>query len=369
MSEIFHDEDHRRATRKRGCLPAILLVLALLVVLGGGAWFAKSRLESLFGSAPDYTGAGSGSVLFEVHQGDSSAEIGRNLKAKGVVKSVDAFTEAARKNSKATGIQVGYYQLRKKIPAATALDTLINPKNLVQSLVTVTEGARVKDIVATITKRTDITRASLQAALASPASIGLPAEANGNAEGYLFPATYAVPPKMTATALLSQMVAKTKQTERSLDIAARAKALGYSVAQVMTLASVLEYEGLRDEDLPKIARVFYNRLDKGMALQSDATVAYANNLSGTVWTTKAQRENPSPYNTYAHTGLPPGPIGSPGERTLEATLNPAKGGWLFFVPINLKTGETAFASTLAEHNRNVAKLRAWCAQTHSDNCN
>jgi UPF0755 protein len=136
----------------------------------------------------------------------------------------------------------------------------------------------------------------------------------------------------------------------------------------MTLASILEYEGSRPEDLDKIARVFYNRLDEGMALQSDATVAYANNLQGTVWTTQEQRDNPSPYNTYVHPGLPPGPIGSPGQKTLEAALNPADGDWLYFVPINLKTGETAFAETFAEHQANVAKLKDWCRETDSPNC-
>ncbi len=105
-----------------------------------------------------------------------------------------------------------------------------------------------------------------------------------------------------------------------------------------------------------------------MALQSDATVAYANHLEGTVWTTQAQRDNPSPYNTYVHTGLPPGPIGSPGEKTIEAALGPAQGDWLYFVPINLDTGETAFAATFAEHQANVAKLKDWCRRNDSPNC-
>jgi UPF0755 protein len=232
---------------------------------------------------------------------------------------------------------------------------LVNPKNLIQARVTVPEGSRIKDVTKAIVKHTDITAAQVRAALSKPAALGLPASAGGRVEGYLFPATYSVVPGETAQQLLKQMVAKTVEVTKSLDLDARASALGYSPEQVLTMASILEYEGSRKADLPKIARVFYNRLDDGMALQSDATVAYANNLSGTVWTTQAQRDNPSPYNTYVHTGLPPGPIGSPGERTLEAALNPAQGDWLYFVPINLETGETAFASTLAEHNANVAR--------------
>ena len=245
---------------------------------------------------------------------------------------------------------------------------LIDPANLIQSRVQVREGARVKDVVKAIVQGSDFTRQQVRQAMADPNALGLPPEARGELEGYLFPATYNVPPDLTVQQLLSQMVAKTKAVEEELDIQTRAQALGYSVREMMTMASLLEYEGSRAADLPKIARVFYNRLDDGMALQSDATVAYANNLSGTVWTTSAQRNNPSPYNTYAHVGLPPGPIGSPGKASIEAALNPAKGDWLFFVPVNLRTGETAFSATKDEHDRAVQQLKDWCAKTNSENC-
>ena len=98
------------------------------------------------------------------------------------------------------------------------------------------------------------------------------------------------------------------------------------------MASILEYEANRSEDYPKVARVLYNRLDQGMPLQLDSTVSYVSKRSGDVWTTAAERSNTSAYNTYANTGLPPGPIGSPGEETIEAALSPAKGDWLYFVP-------------------------------------
>ncbi|MBO9521250.1 MAG: endolytic transglycosylase MltG [Nocardioidaceae bacterium] len=354
--------------RARGCLP---MLLVLVVVLGGlwvGGGWAVDKVKGLVGENPDFSGPGTGQVVVEVHTGDTSAAIGRSLKQAGVVKSVGAFTDAAVADDRSRSIQVGFYQLKKEMKASDALAVLVNPKNLIQARVTVPEGYRVKDVTKAIVKHTDITAAQVRAALKNPAALGLPASAGGRIEGYLFPATYTVVPGETAQQLLKQMVAKTVAVTADLDLEARASALGYTPEQVLTLASILEYEGSRKEDLPKIARVFYNRLDDGMALQSDATVAYANNLAGTVWTTQAQRDNPSPYNTYVHTGLPPGPIGSPGERTIEAALNPAQGDWLFFVPINLETGETAFATTLAEHNANVAKLRAWCRETNSKNC-
>ena len=129
--------------------------------------------------------------------------------------------------------------------------------------------------------------------------------------------------------------------------------------EVMTLASILEYEANRDEDYPKVARVFLNRLDQGIALQSDATVAFANGITGDVWTTPEQRDNPSEYNTYEHQGLPPGPIGAAGKKTIEAVLNPADGDWLYFVP-DYENETTVFSNNLRDHEGAAERLREWC---------
>jgi UPF0755 protein len=345
----------------------MLLVLVLIVVglFFGGGW-AIDKVKSLVGENPDYSGPGSGSVTIEVHPGDSAAAIGRTLKDAGVVKSVGAFTAAAVSDDRSRSIQVGFYQLKKQMKASDALAVLVDPANLIQARVTIPEGYRVKDVVKAIAAKTDITAAQVNAALKNPKALGLPAAAGGKIEGYLFPATYTVVPGETAKQLLTQMVAKTVQVQKQLDLDAGARSLGYTPEQIMTIASILEYEGSRDQDYPKIARAIYNRLDRNMALQSDATVAYANNLEGTVWTTQAQRDNPSPYNTYVHTGLPPGPIGSPGEKTIEAALKPADGPWLYWLVVNLKTGETRFNTTLAGHNRDKALLDEYCRT--SDAC-
>jgi len=362
---IFRDDDAaydgpRRRSRLRGCLP-VLVVLAVLV---GGGWYGGrvviDQIGNRFASAPDYAGPGTGSVLYQVKQGASSTQIGRDLKSQGVVKSVDAFSEAATKDSKSRNIQVGYYELKKQMKASDALALLVDPANLMQSLVTVPEGARVSQITKTIVAKTDITRKAVTRALANPAAIGLPAGAKGNPEGYLFPATYTVPPKQTAVGLLKQMVAKTIATEQSLGIKAKAAELGYTPEQILTLASILEYEASRDEDYPKVARAIYNRLDQGQPLQSDATVAYANNKTGSLYTSDSERALSSPYNTYKVKGLPPGPIGSPGQKTIEAALNPSSGKQLFWVVVNLKTGETKYADNYRDHLRNVEEFRAYC---------
>lgn len=352
-------------SRWRSCLP-VLLVLVVLVgggVLGGR--YAYDRLSTRLAPAEDYAGPGTGEVLYQVKSGVSSTEIARDLKAAGVVKSVDAFNEAARGNEKSRNIQVGYYELKKRMKASQALDQLVDPANLLQSLVTVPEGARVDQIVETIVAKTDITRRAVTRALADPGAIGLPAEARGNPEGFLFPATYTVPPKQTAVGLIKEMVAKTVQVEAELDIEARGKRLGLTPSEILTVASILEYEANRAEDYPKVARVLYNRLEKKMPLQLDSTVSFVSKRKGDVFTTAKERANPSAYNTYANPGLPPGPIGSPGKQTIEAALAPAKGDWLFFVP-DYENDTTVFSSTLAEHNVAVARLQRYCRNTDKE---
>lgn len=363
--EAYDDEPERRRRRGRGCLP-VLIVLAVLL---GGGWYAGrlayDELSSRLGPAPDFSGPGTGEVLYQVKAGASSTAIGRDLKAAGVVESVDAFSAAAREEEKSRNIQVGYYQLKKEMRASQALAVLVDPKNLLQSLVVVPEGARVDQIVATIVAKTDISRKAVLAVLRNPKAIGLPAEARGKPEGYLFPATYTVPPKQTALGLVKQMVAKTVEVETSLDVRTKAAEVNLTPEQVLTVASILEYEANRTEDYPKVARVLYNRLQQGMMLQLDSTVSYISKRKGDVFTTAQERASPSPYNTYRFTGLPPGPIGSPGEATIKAALSPAKGRWLFFVP-DYENDTTVFSATLAQHNVAVARLQEYCRNTDKE---
>lgn len=368
--DAYHDEpvhapEPRRSRRGRGCLP-VLVVLAVLV---GGGWFggrwAYDEISSRFAPAPDYEGPGSGSVVYQVKSGASSTQIGRELKAVDVVKSVDAFNDAARDNDKSRSIQVGYYQLKKKMKASEALGVLVDPANMVQSLVVVPEGARVRQIVKTIVDKTDISRKAVTAALTNPRAIGLPVGAKGNPEGYLYPATYTVAPEETAVGLIRQMVAKTVEVEQSLDIESRASTLDMTPEQILTVASIIEYEVNRAGDYPKVARVIYNRLENDMPLQMDSTVAYISQREGDVFTTAQERASESLYNTYRHTGLPPGPIGSPGEETIKAALAPADGDWLYFVA-DYEADTTRFSETLAEHNKWVSKLREYCRS--SEDC-
>lgn len=360
-----------KARRAGGCVP----ILLVLVLLAAGAWFGGGwvvdKVKELAGSSPDYsstkTTPGKDAVLIEVHSGDNAGAIGRTLKAAGVVKSVDAFVDAATADDRSRGIQVGFYRLNKELKATAALSVLINPDNLIKATVVIPEGFRVKQVADRLIAQTKFGKKAVNAALANPSALGLPAEADGNLEGYLFPATYTILPGATAKSVLTQMVDKTKQVEKDLGIKAKAAALGLTPHEVLTVASILEYEAGTDADYPKVARVLYNRLAIDMSLQLDSTVAFANNITGSIYTTAAQREIDSPYNTYRYGGLPPGPIGSPGELAIKAALNPASGDWLYFVLINPETGETRFNTTLADHNRDDALFDQYCRE-HEDVC-
>src|SRR4051794_3332850 len=316
MSDLdmpFEERAPGRRRRKRRGLPGCLAVLIALAVIAGGLYLVASwgvgTLKDQFASADDYTGTGHGKVTFEVHQGDSIAEMGRNLKKQGVVASVQSFTDAAAADPDSTGIQVGFYQLRKEMPAADALDVLVDPQNLVRNTVTIPEGLRVQEILDTLAAKTDFKRAQYEKVLANPGPLGLPDYAEGNPEGYLFPSTYDVGPKDTPTTILTMMVDRWKQAADDADLEGAAAAeLRSRPAELMTVASVVEAEG-RGENMPKIARVIYNRLenpDTGETnglLQIDASVNYGLDRKLGVALTTDQLQQDTPYNTYTRQGL------------------------------------------------------------------
>ena len=355
----------RRAEKPRrrpwGRILVVLVVLVALVLGGRWAW---GQVSDRFAGAPDYSGPGTGQVTVEIPAGANGSQIANILAKQDVVKSAEAFYQLSLKDSRAQQVQAGFFTLKKRMSAEYALRGLIDKANRVEGRVVVPEGARVGQIVKAIAAGTKIKASAVTKELDDPSQLGLPAEANGNPEGYLFPATYTVEPGTTARELLQEMVKKTLDVEASLDIETRAKALGLDKEEVLTVASILEYEANRKVDYPKVARVLYNRLDKGMALQLDSTVSYVSKREGDVWTTPDERANPSLYNTYQHTGLPPGPIGSPGEATIEAALNPVKGDWLYFVP-DFANGTTIFTDNLADHERAAEKAREYC-RTHKE---
>jgi UPF0755 protein len=370
-------EPGRRRGRKRSRLPGCLAALVALAVIVGGFYFAITwgvdKVRDQFGSAEDYPGPGRGNVTYQVVSGATAGSIGRDLKAEGVVASVDAFVEAANASPDWANLQAGYFALKKEMAAADVVEILVDPANMVTDRVTIPEGLRVVDIVDILAKKTTYKKADFEKVLDEPGVLGLPDYAEGNPEGYLFPATYDFGPDATPESMLTAMVDRWRQAADDADLEGAA-ALGYTPAELMTVASLVQAEG-RGDDMPKIARVVYNRVENpgnGVTnglLQVDASVNYALERSTIAVLTQAEIDSvaDSPYNTYTQTGLPPTPIEAPGDDAIAAAAQPADGSWLFYVTVNLKTGETKFTDDYQEFLGFKQELQHYCA-TQSDRC-
>ena len=376
--EQSYDYEPGGRRRKGRGLKGCVAVLVALVVLLGGFYVALTQgvswVSDQFQGPEDYPGPGTGSVEFTVNEGDTVAQMGRNLKEQGVTKSVQAFIDAAAGESASSGIQVGAYELQKEMKASDALEVLIDPANLIGfPTVTIPEGLRLTEIVSTLAENTDFPKAAWDRALQQPDKLGLPDYAEGNAEGYLFPATYEIKPGMKPVGILKTMVARWREAADAAQLEAKAEELGHTPAELMIIASLIEAEG-RGEDMPKIARVIYNRLDgpgdKGGTngtLGIDASIAYGLGLSpGSTELTPEQLAEDTPYNTRINAGLPPTPIEAPGDDAIAAAANPEDGGWYYYVTVDLSTGETKFYEDYDGFLEGRDEYKAYCES--SDRC-
>ncbi|MGW6689118.1 endolytic transglycosylase MltG [Streptomyces sp. NPDC054961] len=223
------------------------------------------------------------------------------------------------------------------------------------------EGWRAPQVYAAIDRELKLPPGSAKAAAAT-AALPLPAEAKGNPEGYLFPATYPVTSQSTPATLLTYMVETANAKLTTKAVTAGRKAHGMTPYQTATLASIIEAEADTRTDMGKVARVVHNRLAKSMPLQMDSTINYALNRS-TVDTKLSETKIDSPFNTYERQGLPPTPIDSPGLEAMAAAVAPTPGDWLYFVTV--KAGDTRFSATYEEHKRHVAEFNRLRSASHT----
>ncbi len=214
----------------------------------------------------------------------------------------------------------------------------------------VPEGWRSSQVYEAVDKVLALPTGTTQKAVPK-ADLKLPSEARGNPEGYLYPATYPVTEHTTPQELLSRMV-ETANAKFSGPVTAGAQSNAMNVYQAVTIASVVQAEAATPDDMGKVARIIYNRLARGMPLQMDSTINYALNRSSMHTSEKDTKLN-SPYNSYNRMGLPPTPIGNPGDRALQAAISPTPGDWLYFVTV--KPGDTRFSSSYEEQMGNVAE--------------
>jgi UPF0755 protein len=237
--------------------------------------------------------------------------------------------------------------------ATAALDLLLSPAARVVRRVTVPEGLRVSEVLSRLAQLAGLPLNELRSV--DKALVGLPEYARG-LEGFLFPATYEIEPGDTAVDVLAAMVERFGVAARKVRLERGAARLKLTPLEAVTVASMIQAEGGTDEDYPKIARVIYNRLERGTKLEIDSTVLYAQNRR-TLRVTERDIKVDSPYNTYRHKGLPPGPIANPGEKALIAALNPAKGDWHWFVTTDPAHRITKFTNKESEFVRYREELK------------
>jgi len=333
---------------------------AVLILLGMGMWllwneygtrvvnyFAQEEVANFEGSGAEPT------IEIVIRPGDIGETVARNLAAAGVTASFEAVYSVLLTDSTIT-FQPGTYQLLTGMSAESAIAALRDPANRVQVRFTIPEGRTLDQALVIIAERASLPLGELQAAVENPGDYGIETP-TGKLEGYLFPATYSFEPGVEAAEIIARMVAEMQSRLRALEVPED------QYHEILTMAGLIQREARLEEDFYKVSRVFYNRLDVNMPLQSDATVTYWTGLYDGAGTSDADRaDKDNPYNPYQMRGLPPGPISLPGELAIKAALNPADGPWLYFVSVDLRTGETVFSETLAQHERAAAQWIEWC---------
>ncbi|MFH8256771.1 endolytic transglycosylase MltG [Streptomyces roseolus] len=365
------DRERRGKERKRkGKNGMACLVVAAVLVggVGGIGYFGYQFWQGQFGEAPDYAGGGSGEVQVEIPKGAFGNEIGNILKQAGVVKSVDAFVAAQKKNEKGNSIQAGAYTLKKEMSAESAVALMLDPAS--QANLIIPEGKRNAWVYEQIDTRLGLDPGSTKEIAVSKAdSLGLPDWAKNHKnvkdplEGFLFPASYPVAKGSKPEEALKKMVSRANQEYTKLDLEGKAKAHGLENAwELVTVASLVQAEGKTHDDFRKMAEVIYNRLqpdntETNRKLQFDSALNYLKGQSEIKISENEANTNQDPYNTYTQVGLPPGPISNPGVEALAAMLDPTKDGWMYFVATD-GMSKTEFAKTYAEFEKLKDKFNA-----------
>ncbi|WP_306320633.1 MULTISPECIES: endolytic transglycosylase MltG [unclassified Streptomyces] len=354
--------------RRSGCACLVLTVIFAAGV-GGVGYFGYQFYQDRFGAAPDYAGDGNGEqVTVIIPKGSGGYTIGQKLKDAGVVQSVDAFVAAQSADPKGKSIQDGAYVMEKQMSAASAVDMLLSPT--ARANLAIPEGSRNAAVYAKIDKKLKVAKGTTaKVAKQDYKDLGLPDWAldrrgvKDPLEGFLYPSSYAAAKGMKPEDVLKDMVARANDRYEKLDLEGEAKKLKLDNPwQVLTVASLVQAEGKTHDDFRKMAEVVYNRLkstntETNQLLQFDSTFNYLKGQSNINIGESEINSNKDPYNTYTRKGLPPGPIGNPGDVALAATLDPTHDGWIYFVATD-GMHKTEFAKTGAEFERLKDKFNA-----------
>lgn len=330
----------RRTAKKRRTMLAVIMTIVIITVLVCGGYFGIRAVRSLragddTSAVLDYASSEAyGSVEFTVSQGEDSASIAKRLVQQHVVKSVDAFTGV----SAGMTLYPGTYQLKKHMTGADVA-AILSDQSKAEGFLNVNAGERVSDVIAKAAALSKIDKAEFEKIVAAKGAGILPAEAGGSFEGWLEPGSYNVKSMGSASDILKTIVNKRIAKLDALKVPS-----GSERERILIIASIAEAEVNSKDYYGKVTRVILNRIDRGMTLGMDSTTAYGLGINGTQLTNAQLKDASNSYNTRVNKGLTPTPISNPGDDAITAALNPEQGDWLYFVTVNLATGETKFTT-------------------------
>ncbi|MEJ2217533.1 MAG: endolytic transglycosylase MltG [Gemmatimonadota bacterium] len=341
MSGAGQRSDHDRHARRIRAVCAAALLASLLAACGT----PKGEPERI-----------------RVPAGASFGSVADSLAAHGIVRSRWWFGLYARVTGATENIKAGTYAFVPGTPWRTVLGDLTAGRILTEKLV-IPEGWGSRQIAPRLAELAGLDPDSVLHVLRDTTSATRWHVPGPTLEGYLYPATYTVPADAPLDTLIGRLVHEYRSAWTPAR-QARADSIGMSQRQVVTLASIVQKEARHRDELPLIAAVYRNRLRLGYLLQADPTVQYAlGEHHDRLLYADIQRVAKSPYNTYRHRGLPPGPIASPDTEAIDAVLHPADVRYLYFVAA--PDGSHVFSRTLVEHNRAVARMRRMRRQIQS----
>lgn len=326
----------------------IITCIVLVIIVGTAGAFVYDLWQFSIKAAD--TKATEKSII--IASGQSLKKSAAILQSEGIITSASKFRLLARIKDYDKKLQAGEYILSASMPPLKILEIMISGSVKLYKI-TIPEGYNIFQIAAIVAEAGFASKSSFLESATDPATAREMGIEASTLEGYLFPDTYFFPKGVTIEKMISKMIARFREVFTE-DLKKRAQKIGFSVHQVVTLASIIEKETGAPEERPIISSVFHNRLKRGMRLETDPTVIYGiKDFDGNL--TRKHLATHTPYNTYKIKGLPPGPIANPGIASMEAALFPAETAFLYFVSKKDRTHH--FSKNLIEHNKAVRKYQ------------
>ncbi|MGX1702522.1 endolytic transglycosylase MltG [Microbacterium sp. NPDC055357] len=368
-----HPRPRDKRRRRVAGWVALGVIVAILGGLSAGGWYVWStyedRIRAFMGweEPKDYeAGLANGEALLTIVSGDTGYSISPKLHEAGITKTPEAFYDYLIAEGLNPPFQPGVFQMQQQMTSAAALEAILDPANKLENMAQLREGLTVEQSLPILADVIGIPLEEFQAAVATPADYGVSAS---SLEGWLFPATYQFDPGVTATDVISTLVGRTVQALDGAGVPVDDR------QRVLTVASIIQREARFEDDMQKVATVIDNRMDPNnqetfgyLQMDSTAQFGYGEMHSGSASSSAEALADDNPWNTYTRQGLPAGPISNPGDAAINAVMNPAPGDWLYFVTVNLDTGETVFTSNLNDHNRAVEQWISWCRDNPDSGC-